>query len=99
VGQRNAFDWANSPFVSEDLVVPLPPDLFQPGQQVPVERWIFGQQNRVLPAKVNTRLFLMLLSETGAEIELFQASSGIAEGAADVFRFGTTLRPLIESSI
>src|ERR1043166_3151174 len=79
--------WAKPPSISDELIVPLPADLFRPGQLVPVERWIFGQQNRVLPAKINARVFLQLLSASGSEIELFEAAAAIADVAADVFRF------------
>ncbi len=81
------FNWTRSPLISEDLIIPAPADLFRPGQQVPVERWVFGQQNRVLPVKVNVRLFLVLISASGSEMELFDAASAIADGAGEVFRF------------
>jgi hypothetical protein len=77
--------WVKAPSISEDLIVPLPADLFRVGQRVPVERWVFGQQNRVLPAKINTRLFVMLVSERKSEIELFEAASAISAQAAGVF--------------
>ena len=86
-GRPAVFSWVKPPTIPDELIVPFPGDLFRPGQRVPVERWIFGQQNRVLPAKINTRLFLILLSETDSEMELFQAASAIADGAAGAFRF------------
>jgi Arc/MetJ-type ribon-helix-helix transcriptional regulator len=85
------FNWTEAPAISEKLIVPLPADLFRLGQQVPVERWIFGQQNRALPAKVNSRLFIALVAEAGAELELFDAASAISFQAAAVFAFLTDL--------
>jgi len=38
--------------VPEKLITPFPADLFRPDQSVPVENGV-GQQNGVLPAKVN----------------------------------------------
>src|SRR5687768_17614367 len=51
--------------ISEGLyswVKDFAPDRFSRGDRVPLERWLFGQQNRVLPLKVNARLFASLLA-------------------------------------
>ena len=80
-------NWVEPPFVPEDLITPMPADLFRVGQLVPVERWIFGQQNRLLPAKINTRLFVMLVAARKTEIELFEAASAISAQAVAVFSF------------
>src|SRR6266566_2397051 len=79
------FNWTEPPALSERLIVPLPADLFRPGQQVPVERWIFGQQNRALPAKVNSRLFISLVAQARVELEIFEAASAISSQAAAIF--------------
>src|ERR1051326_4496278 len=34
---------------------PFPNDAYVPGQVVPVDRWIFGQHNKLLPAKATCR--------------------------------------------
>ncbi len=91
------FNWTEAPTISEDLIVPLPADLFRPGQHVPVERWIFGQQNRALPAKVNSRLFITLVSQAGAEMELFEAASAISSHASSIFTFLTEMDRRFES--
>src|SRR5438093_10256152 len=80
-------NWTEAPALPEQLIVPVPADLFRAGQLVPVERWIFGQQNRVLPAKINTRLFVTLVAARKAEIELFEAASAISAQAVQVFGF------------
>jgi hypothetical protein len=82
-----AVQWDGSVSVAEKLIVPFPADLFRPDQNVPVEKWIFGQQNRVLPAKINARLFLGLIAEHGSEVELFEAANKISTHAANVFEF------------
>src|SRR6266404_9878810 len=47
VQQRPAIlNWTEPPSIPEQLIAPVPADLFRAGQLVPVERWIFGQQNR-----------------------------------------------------
>jgi Arc/MetJ-type ribon-helix-helix transcriptional regulator len=43
----------------------LPPDTWHHGQRVPLDRWILGQFNRMLPAKVNARALIHLFSENG----------------------------------
>src|ERR1700691_467399 len=73
-----AVQWDGSVSVAKKLIIPFPADLFRPDQKVPVEKWIFGQQNRVLPAKINARLFLGLIDERGSEAELFDAANAIS---------------------
>lgn len=80
--RTRVLNWAESPSVAEKLIAPTPADLFRVGQLVPVERWVFGQQNRILPAKINARLFVMLVAERKGEIELFEAASSISDQAA-----------------
>lgn len=81
--------------VSSDPPFPLPDalaDLFQPGQPVPVDRWLFGQYNRVLPSKVSIRALASIASSEGKEsLVLESAAARIAEVAAD---FGEYLQEL-----
>jgi hypothetical protein len=77
-------NWKSIPSVPDKLVVPLPPDLFSPGAIVPVERWIFGQQNRAFPAKVNSRLLVNLIAIRREAVELAEAAHEISVGAAKV---------------
>lgn len=39
----------------------LPSDVWIMGQEVPIDRWLFGQYNRLLPAKANCRALARLL--------------------------------------
>jgi len=67
------------------------PDMFTLDQQVPVERWLFGQYNRLFPVKVSVRA-LAILSGTGKDaLVLDQVGPQIAEIAA---QFGNHLREL-----
>ena len=79
------------PPVPAKILADLPHDLFLPGQRVPVERWVFGQQNRVLPAKVNARFFVALVAERQGEVELFEAATEISKRAAAVYTFLTEI--------
>jgi hypothetical protein len=82
-------NWRSVSKVSDKLVLPLPPDLFRPGETVPVERWIFGQQNRAFPAKVNARLLVNLIAIRREAIELVEAAHEISVGAGKVGVFLT----------
>jgi len=73
--------------LSQKLIAPFPADLFQPGQRVPIERWIFGQQNRVLPLKINSRIFTRLVSDRAAGIELFEAALELSKVAAEAYAY------------
>ena len=44
----------------------LPGDMWQHGQQVPLDRWILGQFNRLLPVKANCRALIHLFQQNGA---------------------------------
>src|SRR5205085_5812323 len=80
------FKWS-APKISERSIVPIPNDLFTPGQRVPVERWIFGQQNRLFPLKVNARLFLTLVSQATSDVQLGDAAEAVSELAFPVSTF------------
>ena len=68
------------------------PDLFRANDNVPVDRWLFGQYNRLLPAKVSIRALCVIASEGGRDLlKLDSASARIAETAAV---FGEHLREL-----
>lgn len=62
-------------------------------QQVPVNKWFFGQHNRLLPAKFSCRSIANLMVQTGEAISLDQYSPQIAEAAT---AFGDSLRNLDE---
>ena len=67
-------------------------DVFEPGQLVPVDRWLFGQYNRLLPAKVSIRALASVASREGKEsLVLESVAARIAEIASE---FGDYLRLL-----
>jgi hypothetical protein len=76
--------WTSVSNVPDKLVLPLPPDLFGPGEIVPVERWIFGQQNRAFPAKVNARLLVNLIAIRREAVELAEVAHEISVSASKV---------------
>lgn len=82
-----SWSWQKPVQLPDKYIAPMPADLFRHGQRVPVERWVFGQQNRILPAKVNSRFLVMLIADRNAEVELFEAARRISEQSADVHSF------------
>jgi len=73
---------------------PLPDDVFVPGQPVPVDRWIFGQHNKLLPAKASCRALASLLNEPENRNEGVLLSKATAEIADQAVRLGDYLRLL-----
>lgn len=71
----------------------LPNDAFAVGMDVPVDRWIFGQHNKLLPVKANVRALANLLrnESNAAGLPLDRASAEIASAAVI---FGDMLRTL-----
>lgn len=59
---------------------PIPGDVFVPGTAVPVDRWIFGQHNKVLPAKASCRWLANV--SNGKGVPLSEAASEIASASA-----------------
>lgn len=64
-------------------------DLFRPGQPVPVDRWLFGQYNRLLPTKVSIRALAAIAMEGKDALMLEAAAPRVAEAAT---RLGDYLR-------
>jgi hypothetical protein len=60
----------------------LPPDLWSHGQRVPLDRWVLGQFNRLMPAKANARALVHLFLESPRGLEIAPAAAGIAGQAA-----------------
>ncbi|MBM3982079.1 MAG: hypothetical protein FJ304_17810 [Planctomycetes bacterium] len=60
----------------------LPPDVWVPGQAVPLERWILGQQNRLFPAKVNARGLIRLFAGAEKGLPLAKTAELVAAAAA-----------------
>lgn len=63
-------------------LAPLPDDVFSVRHEVPLERWLFGQYNKMLPAKATCRALIRLLADSPAGIPIDAAGAAIAEEAA-----------------
>jgi hypothetical protein len=61
---------------------PLPNDNWNSGQDIPLDRWVFGQYNKLLPAKVNCRALAHLLNGQLEGIPVEEATLQIPEKAA-----------------
>jgi len=59
-----------------------PDDVFAGAESVPLERWLFGQYNKLLPAKATCRALLNLLADTPDGLAVGAAGTTIAEAAA-----------------
>jgi hypothetical protein len=60
----------------------LPGDMWAAGQAVPLDRWVLGQQNRLLPAKVNARALIRLFLESPKGLPISETAERIAAEAA-----------------
>ena len=67
----------------------LPDDVWAIGQEIPLDRWIFGQYNRLLPAKASCRGLARLLLGEPKGILLEEAARRIAEEATALGEFLT----------
>jgi Arc/MetJ-type ribon-helix-helix transcriptional regulator len=67
----------------------LPADIWAAGQEIPLDRWIFGQYNKLLPAKASCRALAHLLTNRPEGVPLEETAQTIAEEAAI---FGDYLR-------
>jgi hypothetical protein len=67
----------------------FPDDVWAPGATVPLDRWVFGQYNKLLPAKVSCRALAHLLVKEPRGVVLDSAVQLIAEDARS---FGRLLR-------
>lgn len=68
---------------------PFPDDMWAQGATVPLDRWVFGQYNKLLPAKVSCRALAHLLMTESRGVVLDNAAQQIAE---DARTFGRLLR-------
>lgn len=67
----------------EIATAPFPDDIWAKGQDVPLERWLFGQFNKFLPAKANTRALANLLLSSPKGVPLDEAGKTLsADGLA-----------------
>jgi hypothetical protein len=60
----------------------LPPDMWSIGQMIPLDRWVLGQHNRLLPAKANARALVRLFLDSPKGLNITQAARIVAEQAA-----------------
>jgi hypothetical protein len=59
----------------------LPTDEKQNGEDIPLNRWIFGQYNKLLPAKASCRALAQMLKTTPDGLDLSKTAWRIAEEA------------------
>jgi len=78
---------------AEKQIAPTPDDVWRTGQPVPIERWIFGQLNRLLPAKASCRAIANLAATNGKR-KPDELASAIAKEASAL---GAYLRHLDEA--
>ncbi len=82
-------------FLLDDIGKPLsslanpPGDVWAMGQNVPLERWIFGQYNRLLPVKASCRALAHLLDGKSNGVSLDEVASRISEEALTLGSFLT----------
>lgn len=67
---------------SSPLISQLPSDFWVPGQEIPLDRWLFGQYNKLLPAKANCRALAHLLLSEPKGVALDDATLKITSEAA-----------------
>ncbi len=60
----------------------LPTDMWAPGQTVPLDRWVLGQHNRLLPLKVNSRALIKLFVEASKGLPIAPTAERLAFEAA-----------------
>ncbi len=69
----------------------LPGDMWGRGQVVPLDRWVLGQYNRLLPAKANARALVRLFIDSPKGLTIAETAATIA---ADAAALGTYLRQI-----
>lgn len=65
----------------------MPSDVWAPGSKVPLDRWLFGQYNKLLPAKANCRALAHMLSNEPKGVPISKAASAIAQKAVALGEF------------
>lgn len=74
-------------FISSELqppggdFAPIPNDSFDFGETIPIDRWIFGQHNKLLPVKASVRALAVLLKDDSNGVPLSRAATEIAQEA------------------
>lgn len=75
----------------------LPPDVWARGQTVPLDRWILGQQNRLLPAKANARALVRLFAEADKGLPIGKTAERVAAEAASLGDYLAALDAKLEA--
>src|SRR6476646_7320298 len=75
-------------------VAPFPNDTFIPGEDVPVDRWIFGQHNKLLPVKATCRALANLMLKENGSRDGILLEKVAGEIASEAVRLGDYLRYL-----
>ena len=65
-------------------LLPLPDDMFATGDSVTMDRWLFGQYNKLLPAKASCRALANLTLSSPEGLPLEQTAYRIAQEAAQL---------------
>ena len=73
-----AFKLASAPSEPPPQLAPLPSDVFFAGQPVPVDRWIFGQHSKLLPAKASCRALACMYPPVATGFEIDKVAARIA---------------------
>jgi hypothetical protein len=60
---------------------PFPNDAFTRGQKITIDRWIFGQHNKLLPLKASIRALANLSLDQGGGVPLVKAAGEIAQAS------------------
>jgi hypothetical protein len=68
-------------------LAPMSNDSFTFGQTVPIDRWIFGQHNKLLPLKASVRALAVLLNTDSNGVLLSRAATEIAQEAETLGAF------------
>jgi hypothetical protein len=63
-------------------LAPLPDDVFLSGQAVPIDRWIFGQFSKLLPAKASCRALVRSYPAPPRGFDIDKVAARIAQEAA-----------------
>lgn len=66
----------------DELVAPEPADVWGPNEDVPIDRWLFGQFNRLLPGKASCRALSNLLLDDQVDSSLTELAGAIARDAS-----------------
>jgi hypothetical protein len=74
---------------SPPILADFPDDIWTIGQEIPLDRWVFGQYNRLLPAKASCRALAHLLLREPRGVLIGEAAKQIAEEAAVLGEFLT----------